>query len=183
MLLQEPPKKEKKNEEEGENDDEKEEEAKEDEEEEPPSHLNLIWDETEVDNGDNDVLEAACVGNYYNLWSKGAPKYNYSTSTSKTIAKKTTPDATSTKTSPDKVKDNGKDSIAIKSTPNMDLTKNILGDLKLDYDVVEDLKKIKSNITVSELCKITQLREQLCEALQHIQGPQKCYGWKYKGDT
>jgi hypothetical protein len=48
----------------------------------------------------------------------------------------------------------------------------ILGDLKLDYSVVEDLKKINSNITVLELCKITQLREQLREVLQHIQGPQ-----------
>ena len=53
----------------------------------------------------------------------------------------------------------------------MDLTQNILGDLKLDYDVVEDLKKMKSNIIVFELCKITQLREQLREALRHIQGP------------
>ena len=58
-------------------------------------------------------------------------------------------------------------------TPNsLDLTKKILGDLKLDYDVVEDLKKIKANITVFELCKITQLREQLRDALQNIQGPQ-----------
>ena len=44
--------------------------------------------------------------------------------------------------------------------------------MKLDYDVVEYLKKMKSNITVLELCKITQLREQLCKYLQHIQGPQ-----------
>ena len=54
----------------------------------------------------------------------------------------------------------------------MDLTQKILGDLKLDYDVVEDLKKMKANITVFKLCKITQLREQLRDALQHIQGPQ-----------
>ena len=54
----------------------------------------------------------------------------------------------------------------------MDFTQKILGDLKLDYDVVEDLKKMKANIIVFELCKITQLREQLREALQHIQGPQ-----------
>ena len=54
----------------------------------------------------------------------------------------------------------------------MDLTQKILGDLKLDCDVVEDLKKMKANITVFELCKITQLREQLRDALQHIQGPQ-----------
>jgi hypothetical protein len=52
------------------------------------------------------------------------------------------------------------------------LTQKILGDLKLDYDVVEDLKKMKANITVFELSKITQLREQLRDALQHIQGPQ-----------
>ena len=54
----------------------------------------------------------------------------------------------------------------------MDLTQMILGDLKLDYSVVEDLKKMNANITVFELCKITQLREQLREVLQHIQGPQ-----------
>ena len=38
--------------------------------------------------------------------------------------------------------------------------------------MVEYLKKIKANITVFELCKITQLREQLGDDLQHIQGPQ-----------
>ena len=54
----------------------------------------------------------------------------------------------------------------------MDLTQKILRYLKLDYDVVEHLNKMKSNITMFELCKITQLREQLCESLQHIQGPQ-----------
>ena len=43
----------------------------------------------------------------------------------------------------------------------MDLTHKILGDLKLDYDVVEDLEKMKANAMVFELCKITQLREQL----------------------
>ena len=48
----------------------------------------------------------------------------------------------------------------------------ILGDLKLDYSVVEYLKKMKVNIIVFELSKITQLREQLWELLQHIQGPQ-----------
>ena len=53
----------------------------------------------------------------------------------------------------------------------MDLTQNILGDLNLNYDVVEDLKKMKYNINVFDLCKITQLREQLHDSLQHIQGP------------
>ena len=42
--------------------------------------------------------------------------------------------------------------------------------MKLDNDVVEDLKKMKENIIVLELCKITQLRYQLCKDLQHIQG-------------
>ena len=42
----------------------------------------------------------------------------------------------------------------------------------MDYDVVEDLKKMKANITIFELCKITQLREQLRDALQTIQAPQ-----------
>ena len=54
----------------------------------------------------------------------------------------------------------------------MDLTKKILGDFKLNYDVVDDLKKIKVNIPLFELHEITTLREQLHEVLQHIQGPQ-----------
>ena len=55
---------------------------------------------------------------------------------------------------------------------SFDLTQKVLGDLKLDYDVVEDLRKMKDNITIFELCKITQLREQIRDALQTIQGPQ-----------
>ena len=54
----------------------------------------------------------------------------------------------------------------------MDLTQKILGDLKLDYDMVEDLNKMKATIIVFELCNITQLREKLWEYLRHIQGPQ-----------
>ena len=42
-----------------------------------------------------------------------------------------------------------------KSPISLDLTQKILGDLKLDYDVVEYLKKMKANITVFDLCKIT----------------------------
>ena len=38
--------------------------------------------------------------------------------------------------------------------------------------MVEDLKKMKANITVFELCKITKLREQLRDALQTIQARQ-----------
>jgi hypothetical protein len=57
FLPPEPLKRENKNEKEG-DDDEKQEEAKEEEEEEePPSHLNMIWDETEVYNDDDDIIE------------------------------------------------------------------------------------------------------------------------------
>ena len=43
----------------------------------------------------------------------------------------------------------------------MDLTQKILGDLKLEYYVVEYLMNMKVNINVFELCKIKQLGEQL----------------------
>ena len=38
----------------------------EEEEEEPSSNLHLIWDDTELDDIDDDIMEEACVGNYYN---------------------------------------------------------------------------------------------------------------------
>ena len=169
------PKKDKKEEEEEDNDGDEEEEAKE-EEEEPPSHLNLIWDETEVDNEDDDVMGEACVGNDYNLRSKGAPTSSNSPSTLKKATKKSstattsTPKETYTRKSPKKNKTNENDSTGNKSTTNMDITRKILGDLNLHYDVVENLKKMKENITVFELCKITQLREKLHESFHHIQG-------------
>ena len=61
----------------------------------------------------------------------------------------------------EKTKDMRRNSTTSQPTTSMDLTQMILGDLKLDYSVVEDLKKMKANIIVFELCKITQLREQL----------------------
>jgi hypothetical protein len=54
-----------------------------------------------------------------------------------------------------------RNSLTSQPTTNMDLTQKVLGDLKLDYSVVEDLKKMKENIIVFELSKITQLKEQL----------------------
>ena len=72
----------------------------------------------------------------------------------------------------DREKDKEREVIPRKSPIGLDLTQKILGDLKLDYDVVEDLKKMKENITAFKLCNITQLREHLKEALKHIQGPQ-----------
>jgi hypothetical protein len=127
------------------NEEEKEEEE---EEEEPPSHLHLIWDDTELDYIDDDIMEEACVGNDYKIRSRDAPQINGSPSTSKSE-------------SLEKMKDMRMNSLTSQSTTNMDLTQMILGDLKLDYSVVEDLKKMNSNITMFELCKITQLREQL----------------------
>ena len=63
-----------------------EENEKEEEEEEvakPSSNLHLIWDDTELDDIDDDIMEEACVGNDYNLQSKGAPKINDFSFTSK----------------------------------------------------------------------------------------------------
>ena len=125
-------------------------------------------------------MEEACIGNDYNLRSKGALKKNDTPSTSKTnnknvVAKQQSIDKTLEK---EKEKEITKEIVKEKEvTPSrtpisLNLIQKILGDLKLDYDVVEDLKKMKSNIIVFELCKITQLREQLRDALQHIQGPQ-----------
>ena len=78
----EPPRKEKRSEKEEE--EENQEEEEEEEGEEPPSHLNLIWDEEEFrDDDDDDIMEEACIGNDYNLESKGDLKMNYTPSTSK----------------------------------------------------------------------------------------------------
>ena len=125
-------------------------------------------------------MEDACIGNDYNLRSKGALKPNDTPSTSKTNNKSSSFKQASTDKTLEKEKEKEttkekekeKEVIPSRIPIILDLNQNILGDLKLDYDVVEDLEKMKSNITVFELCKITQLREQLRDALQHIQGPQ-----------
>ena len=65
-------------------DEEEKEEAEEEEEVKPSSNLHLIWDDTELDDIDDDIMEEACMGNYYNIWSKGAPKTNDSPYTLKT---------------------------------------------------------------------------------------------------
>ena len=62
---------------------EEDEEEEEEEEEEPPSNLHLIWDDTELDNIDDDIMEEECMGNDYNIQSEDAPKINDSLSTSK----------------------------------------------------------------------------------------------------
>ena len=165
LLPPQPPKKESKNEKEEDGDEKQEEANEEEEEEETPSYLNLIWDEVEVGDDDDDILEEACVGHDYNLCGKGTPKPNDSPSTTKTVVKKnlttltSTSKNTSTDKSPKKEKEN--ELTPSKSTISLDLTQKILGDLKLDYDVVEDLEKMKENIIVFELCMITQLTEKL----------------------
>jgi hypothetical protein len=134
LLPPKPPKKDKKDEEEEDDDDD----AKEEEKEEPSSHLNLIWIEIEMDNEDDDVMEEACVGNDYNLRSKGVPTYNNPPSILNMTTKKThvvetyTSKETSTEKSPEKDKTNEKDSTANKSTTNIDIFYKILSDLKLD---------------------------------------------------
>jgi hypothetical protein len=137
-----------------EDDKEEKEEAEEEEEVEPSSNLHLIWDDTELDDIDDDIMEEVCMGNNYNIKSKGAHKINHFLSTLKTAT-------TSIERSLERTKDTRRNPTTTQPTTSMDLTQKILGDLKLDYDVVEDLKKMKVNITMFELCKITQLREKL----------------------
>ena len=62
---------------------------------------------------------------------------------------------TSTDKSPKMEKEKEKEPTPKKSPIRLDLTQNILGDLKTYYDVVEDLKKMKEDIILFELCKIT----------------------------
>ena len=47
--------------------DEEEEEEEEEDEEEPPLNLHLIWDDTELDDINDDIMEEACMGNDYNI--------------------------------------------------------------------------------------------------------------------
>ena len=63
---------------------EEQEEEEEEEGEEPPSHLNVLWDEDDFgDEDEDDIMEEACIGNDYNLRSKGALKKDDKPSTSK----------------------------------------------------------------------------------------------------
>ena len=56
----------------------------EEEGEEPPSHLNVLWDDDDFgDEEEDDIMEEACIGNYYNLQSKGAFKKDGKPSTLK----------------------------------------------------------------------------------------------------
>ena len=85
-----------------------EEDEEEEEEAEPSSNLHLIWDDTELDDIDDDIMEEACVGNDYNILSKDAPKINDFPSTLKSK-------------SLDKIKDMRRNSTTSQPTTNMDL--------------------------------------------------------------
>ena len=123
---------------------------KEEEEEEPTLILHLIWDDNEMDDIDDDIMEESCVGNDYNLQRKGAPKTNHSPSTSKMNVKKTPTVAIFVERSLEYTKNIGRNPTTAQPITTMDLTQEILGDLKLDYDVVEDLNKLKVTIIVFE---------------------------------
>jgi hypothetical protein len=42
---------------------------------------------------------------------------------------------------------------------------------KLDYTIVEDLKKLKANISVMDICRIPQQKDFLLQALKSIENP------------
>ena len=50
-----------------EDEEEEKEEPEEEEEAEPSTNLHLIWDNTILDDIDDDIMEEACVGNSYNI--------------------------------------------------------------------------------------------------------------------
>ena len=75
-----------------EEDDEKEKEKEEEEEQEKPSsNIHLIWDDTKMDDIDDDIMEEACVGKDCSLHPKGAPKTNDSPSISNMTMKRLLP--------------------------------------------------------------------------------------------
>jgi hypothetical protein len=64
--------------------DEEEEKQEEEEDAKTSSNMNLFWDDTKLDDIDDDIMEEACLWNGYNIRSKGAPTINDFSSTSKT---------------------------------------------------------------------------------------------------
>jgi hypothetical protein len=42
---------------------------------------------------------------------------------------------------------------------------------KLDYNIVEDLKKLKANISIMDMCRIPQQKDSLLQALRSIENP------------
>ena len=79
------------------------------EEMKPSLNLHLIWDDTELDDIDDDIMEEAFVGNDYNIQSKGAHKINDFPSTLKSGSLENT-------------KDTRRNSTTSQPTTSMDLT-------------------------------------------------------------
>ena len=101
---------------------------------------------------DDDIMEGACVGHDYNINRKVTPKSNDSPSDAKPSEKKTTTTTTSIskETSNDKSlekeKEKEKGLTPRKSPISLDLIEKTFGYLKLDYDVVDDLTKLKQTL-------------------------------------
>jgi hypothetical protein len=49
---------------------------------------------------------------------------------------------------------------------------------KLDYNVVEDLNKLKANISVMDICRIPQQKDFLLQALNSVENPTMGNGQK-----
>ena len=53
--------------------------------------------------------------------------------------------------------------------PNEEKIKNAkpqLMELQMDYDIVEDIKKVRANISLFEMCNLPQQKEKLLRALE-----------------
>ena len=120
-----------------EEDEEEKEEEKEEEEEKPSLNLHLFWDNIEIDDIYDDIMEEACLVNDCNIWIKGAPRTNDSLSTSKMDVKNTPTKETFVERSSEQTKDTRGNPTTSQPTTSMDLTHKILGDLKLEYDVIK----------------------------------------------
>ena len=98
-----------------EEEDEEQDEEEEEEGEEPPSHLNVLWDEDDFrDEVEDDIMEEACIGNDYNLQSKGALKKDDKLSTSNTSKKNAPSKQLSTDKAPQKEKEKEKEKEKVK---------------------------------------------------------------------
>ena len=84
--------------------------------------MHLIWDDTEMDDIDDDIMNEAYVGNDYNLQTKGSPKTNDSPSTSKTILEKIPTTTTYVERSSEKTKGTRRNPTTTQPTTSMDLT-------------------------------------------------------------
>jgi hypothetical protein len=109
--------------------------------------LNLVDDE--------ETKAEICASSDYNLRSKGHIPQQSSSTLQKSNIKKTQ----ATITGPLNSKSASKP-----STNNQDI-------VSMEYNIVEDLKKIKANISILDLCKISHQRKLLLDALKENDTP------------